>query len=113
MELLIKNGAVYDPINGIAGDKMDIAIKDGKIVERVSSSASVIDAGGRLVMAGVDLRTVQELMGHKTIAMTLRYAHLSPGHLRQAVEGLCEGVIQEQRGTIGGTEKIACFGEEG
>ncbi len=52
MELLIKNGAVYDPINGIAGDKMDIAIKDGKIVEKVSSSASVIDAGGRLVMAG-------------------------------------------------------------
>jgi|SRR6266850_5567795 len=32
----------------------------------------------RLVMAGVDLRTVQELMGHKTQAMTLRYSHLSP-----------------------------------
>jgi site-specific recombinase XerD len=30
----------------------------------------------RLVMAGVDLRTVQELMGHKTIAMTVRYSHL-------------------------------------
>ncbi|MCZ7392127.1 MAG: formylmethanofuran dehydrogenase subunit A [Candidatus Methanoperedens sp.] len=52
MELLIKNGAVYDPINGIAGDKTDISIKDGKIVEKVSSSASVIDAGGRLVMPG-------------------------------------------------------------
>src|SRR5215813_9202271 len=42
----------------------------------------------RLVMAGVDLRTVQELMGHKTIAMTLRYAHLSPDHKRQAMEAL-------------------------
>jgi integrase len=40
----------------------------------------------RLVMAGVDLRTVQELMGHKTIAMTLRYAHLSPDHKRKAIE---------------------------
>jgi integrase len=30
-------------------------------------------------MAGVDLRTVQELMGHKTQAMTLRYAHLRHG----------------------------------
>ena len=30
----------------------------------------------RLVMAGTDIRTVQELMGHKTIQVTLRYAHL-------------------------------------
>jgi integrase len=42
----------------------------------------------RLVMAGVDIRTVQELMGHKTIAMTLRYAHLSPDHKRKAMEAL-------------------------
>lgn len=40
----------------------------------------------RLVMAGVDLRTVQELMGHKNIEMTLRDSHLSPGHLHSAVE---------------------------
>ncbi len=39
----------------------------------------------RLVMAGVDLYRVQTLMGHKTPAMTLRYAHLSPQHLRAAV----------------------------
>jgi site-specific recombinase XerD len=32
----------------------------------------------RLVMAGVDLRTVQELMGHETIHMTVRNAHLAP-----------------------------------
>ena len=42
----------------------------------------------RLVMAGVDLRTVQELMGHKTIAMTCRYAHLAPSHKLAAVERL-------------------------
>ncbi len=36
-------------------------------------------------MAGVDIRTVQELMGHSTITMTMRYAHLSPAHLRTAV----------------------------
>jgi len=39
-------------------------------------------------MAGVDLRTVQELLGHKTIAMTVRYSHLAPTHLREAVERL-------------------------
>src|SRR6185437_12604905 len=34
----------------------------------------------RLVMAGVDIRTVAELMGHRTLAMTMRYTHLSPDH---------------------------------
>ena len=43
----------------------------------------------RLVMAGVDLRTVQELMGHKTIQMTVRYAHLAPKHQLDAVQRLC------------------------
>jgi site-specific recombinase XerD len=42
----------------------------------------------RLVMAGVDIRTVQELLGHKTIAMTVRYAHLAPKHTLAAVERL-------------------------
>lgn len=41
-----------------------------------------------LVMAGIDLLTVKELMGHKSITMTLRYAHLSPDHKRKAVEAL-------------------------
>jgi site-specific recombinase XerD len=44
----------------------------------------------RLVMAGVDLRTVQELAGHKTIQMTMRYAHLAHSHVAMAVEKLCE-----------------------
>ncbi len=42
----------------------------------------------RLVMGGVDLATVRELMGHKHITMTLRYAHLAPGHKRSAIEVL-------------------------
>ncbi|PYU31486.1 MAG: hypothetical protein DMG31_12015 [Acidobacteria bacterium] len=31
-------------------------------------------------MADVDIRTVAELMGHKKIQMTMRYAHLAPEH---------------------------------
>ena len=34
----------------------------------------------RLVIVGVQLRTVRELMGHKNIQMTCRYAHLAPAH---------------------------------
>ena len=37
-------------------------------------------------MAGVDLRTVQELGGWQTLSMVERYAHLSPAHKAQAVE---------------------------
>jgi hypothetical protein len=39
-------------------------------------------------MAGIDLPTVQELMGHKDIKMTLRYTHLSSDHKRRAVTAL-------------------------
>jgi integrase len=42
----------------------------------------------RLVMADVDIRTVAELMGHKSIQMTMRYAHLAPEHKLVAVERL-------------------------
>jgi site-specific recombinase XerD len=42
----------------------------------------------RLVMTGVDLRTVQELGGWRTLGMVERYAHLSPTHLHAAVERL-------------------------
>lgn len=41
-----------------------------------------------LVMNGVDLKTVQELLGHKTIKMTLKYSHLSKAHKEKAVNTL-------------------------
>ena len=44
--------------------------------------------GSHLTMAGVDLRTVQEILRHKSILMTQRYAHLSPAHKKSAVDAL-------------------------
>jgi integrase len=41
-----------------------------------------------LVMAGVDLLTVKEFLGHKDIKMTLRYAHLAPDYKRAAISRL-------------------------
>jgi len=46
----------------------------------------------QLVMNGVDLTTIKELLGHKDLKMTLRYAHLAPGHKVNAVEILA-GVL--------------------
>ena len=42
-------------------------------------------AASYLVMAGVDMRTVAEILGHKTLQMTQRYTHLSLEHLKDAV----------------------------
>lgn len=42
----------------------------------------------RLAMAGVDLRTIQELGGWREISMVERYSHLSPRHKVEAVERL-------------------------
>lgn len=59
MELLVKNGVVFDPVNKINGEQMDIAVKDGKIVASVSERrARKIDASGMIVMpGGVDIHS--------------------------------------------------------
>ena len=58
-------------------------------------------------MAGVDIRTVQELLGHKTLAMTLRYAHLSPAHRLDAVQRLTRPRTDTSTSTEDITEKVA------
>jgi integrase len=50
-------------------------------------------AASRRVMAGVDLYAVKEILGHRDIGTTARYAHLSPGFLQEAIN----------RGSLSGT----------
>jgi integrase len=57
-----------------------------------------------LVMSGADIRTVQQLLGHKDIKMTMRYSHLSPSHLADAVHKV--GTILAQ--TDFGKNRKAC-----
>jgi integrase len=46
--------------------------------------------GSRLGMKGADIKTIQELMGHKDIKMTMRYSHPTPEHKKRAVKMLDE-----------------------
>ena len=48
------------------------------------------------VMRGVTLKELQELLGHSSLTMTMRYAHLAPEHLRMAV-GRLEGLTNSRR----------------
>jgi len=46
------------------------------------------DAASTLAMAGVPLRTIVEILGHRDMRMTIRYAHLGPQRLREAMHTL-------------------------
>lgn len=57
----------------------------------------------RLIAAGVSLKTVQVLAGHKTISMTARYSHLAPNTLHAAVETITATHQSSTSGTRSGT----------
>jgi integrase len=44
--------------------------------------------GSRAAMAGVDLPTLKELMGHSSITLTMRYVHPTPAHKVEALNKL-------------------------
>jgi integrase len=56
----------------------------------------------RLRMQGTPLEDIADLLGHKSLAMTKRYAHLGPSRLHQLVSGLVTG---PKSGTESGTGK--------
>lgn len=49
-----------------------------------------------MIMRGASLKEVQEILGHKTMTMTLRYAHLSQEHKRKAVN-LLNGLTAQKK----------------
>jgi len=60
------------------------ACDDAKI-ERITPHTLRHTFASHCAMAGVDLRTLAELLGHKTLDMVMRYSHLSPEHKAAAV----------------------------
>lgn len=44
-------------------------------------------------MSGVDLNTVSDLLGHKSLEMTIRYSHLSPEHKQRVVDVLAQRMV--------------------
>ena len=76
---------------GINGNMVTMAFR------RACQRAGILDCrfhdlrhtfGSHLAMEGFNLRTIQQLLGHRDLRMTMRYAHLSARHLQQAVNRL-------------------------
>ncbi len=94
-----ESGLVFPSRNGKV--RKDIPDTFQKTVNDLGFNAGVTDSrnkltfhstrhtfGSWLALQGTPLLTIKELMRHKVVEMTLRYAHLIPDHKREAVEKL-------------------------
>jgi len=93
---LIRSDYVFYQSNGsryrnISFDHFREALKKAGLDDNIHFHDLRHSVASNLVMDGEDRATVKEIIGHKDIAMTMRYAHLAPDHKKKAMERL--GVI--------------------
>lgn len=102
LEILKKRAALFPdsqyPFPHAAGEHAGEAIRDLKRSFHTALEKSGISnfrwhdlrhtLASRLAMGGVDLVSIQKLLGHKSLRMTSRYAHVSDEHLSKQVKVL-------------------------
>jgi integrase len=97
----LKNGQLLFPARGKDGRQTDISSSFARAVEAMGLNRGISDPRDKvvfhslrhtfaswLVQRGVPLYTVASLLGHSSMVMTQRYAHLSPDVRRAAVENI-------------------------
>jgi len=95
VRLLFPNWRTGNPYVDIR-KTFDKALDKAEITRHFTFHGLRHTAASHMVMAGVDLRTVGKILGHKTAQITLRYAHLAPDYLKGAVDRL-DYSVQEGR----------------
>jgi integrase len=75
------------PLEGIITGHVD-TLRDARLKSRFRRYDLRHTFGSRSAMAGVDLATLKELMGHSNISITMRYVHPTPEHKQEAVRKL-------------------------
>ena len=92
-----QDGFIFTPRSSTAkhGHRMSLSKPYARAVKRAGLDQTKVTphtlrhtAITRLVEAGVDLPTIQRISGHKTLAMVLRYAHVSGSHIDAAMAAL-------------------------
>lgn len=61
----------------------------------------------RLVQGGIDIRRVKEWMGHSSLTVTMRYAHLAPEHLYEAAAALDRNATAPALKVVDGSKSLA------
>ena len=78
---------VFDRVTEQLGLNKDVTDQRDKVVAHTLRHTFA----SWLAMQGEPIITIKNLMGHSSLEMTLRYAHLSPSHERNAVIKLAKG----------------------
>lgn len=121
-----RNRAVYDALSALPGAKESgpvFAKANGRAWMQIRTAfelayerAKVFDfqfhgprhiCASWLIMRGRSLKEIQELLGHRDFKMTLRYAHLSPDRLRDAVASLEDFSTQSAHGEVNSAPVLA------
>jgi integrase len=104
---------VYDVLSGLPGGRTGRLRPDIDRYRLRRAWEAAVEAAGledfrfhdlrhtfasRFVMRGGGLPALQQILGHSTLAMTMRYAHLAPGHLRAEMIKT-EAVLEPNVGT--------------
>jgi integrase len=95
LQLTSRGDFVFQSVPGRSYTSINKAFRQACQVARLSNvSLHTLrhTFASRLVMASVDLRTVQDLGGWRSLQRVERYAHLSAQHKRMAVEKICRSI---------------------
>ena len=107
MKVRVITGQVFPVTEAALKDGFVRAVKKGKIDDFHFHDLRHTFAT-RLVQNGIDIYVVKELLGHKTITMTMRYAHHYPESLRHGVEVLDR--LCYKYATVGSS--VGCLNDE-
>jgi integrase len=87
-----KGGFLFTKLGDVSRPLVSVQKWHDAALQRCSLKFRLYDLrhtfGSRTAMAGVDLATLKELMGHSKVSTTMRYVHPTPQHKREALQKL-------------------------